>query len=170
MNHPIRAERERQGLTIEALADKAGVNERSIRRAEAWESVSAETRAKIADALGVAVAELWQPVGIGSVIAGVDGAARIAGMFGGEYVLQPLEFAPPIQISDARLKARYAVDVVAPSTRPERHGYEALAEASRRNALQLEAAQQRAAAKQAEIENAEAVGWQQMASALERGR
>ncbi len=170
MTHPIRTERECQSLTIEALADKAGVNERSIRRAEAWESVSAETRAKIADALGVTVAELWQPVGIGSVITGVDGAARIAGMFGGEYVLQPLEFAPPIQISEAELKARYAVDVVAPSTQPQRYGYEALAEASRRNALTIERQQQRAAAKQAEIEDAEAEGWAAMAAALEEVR
>lgn len=167
MIHPIRTERERQGLTIEALADRAGVNERSVRRAEAWESISAETRTKLADALGVAVGELWSPVGIGSVIAGVDGPARIAGMFGDDFILQPLAFSPPIQLSEAKLKARYAVDVIAPTTQPERRGYEALAAESRRNAFAIERQQQEAAAAQQRIAEAGSEGWAAMSEALE---
>lgn len=117
MDHPIRTARESRGLSVDALAELASINERSVRRAEAWESVSADTRAKIAKALGVEVSDLWEPVEIGSVVAGIDGPARIAGMFGGEYVLQPLEFAPPISVSEADLRARYSVEVVAPLAR-----------------------------------------------------
>ena len=71
--------------------------------------MSAETRQKLADALNVAVAELWSPVGIGSVIAGVDGACRIAGKFGDKSVPETPKSGPPIEISEAELMARYAV-------------------------------------------------------------
>lgn len=158
-SHPARKIREQRGLTIEEVAAMADVSERSIRRMESYEQVSAATREAVAAALGVDLTEIYEPVGIGSVISGVDGAARIAGMFNGRYVLQPLEFAPPIEVTEAELKARYAVDVLAPNTQRERDGWRSLAEASRANALNLARAESAAASAQAEVNAAEARGW-----------
>lgn len=171
MNHPARKLREQRGLTIEEVAAKADVSERSIRRMESYEQVSVGTRKSVAAALEVDFSEIYEPVGIGSIISGVDGPARIAGQFGGNYVLQPLEFGPPIEVSEAELKARYAVDTVAPATRENpRGGYEALAEASHLNANRIARAAAVGEAQQADVDASEAHGWAKFADALDETR
>lgn len=171
MTHPLRTERERQNLTINELADAADVNEKSVRRGESWEPVSAETRAKLATALGVEVESIWPRVEIGSIVAGQSGSARIAGMTAsGNYVLQPMEFGPMVEISAADLKARFALDVVAAGTQSERRGFAALAAASARNAAEIEQQQRAGAAEQARVEHAEAAGWDAMAAAMDETR
>ncbi|ACG73251.1 transcriptional regulator, XRE family [Anaeromyxobacter sp. K] len=56
--NPVRAARERAGLTREQLAVKAGLSSSTLYLAERAGLVSAATAAKLAAVLGVAAAEL----------------------------------------------------------------------------------------------------------------
>lgn len=171
MDHPLRSEREKRGLTITDLAERAGVNEKSVRRAEAFDSISGDTKIKIADALSVAVSSIWPVASVGAVVVGPSGAARIVGRTGsGGYALEPLSFGQVTEVSESELKARFAVDLVAAGVQSERHGFTVLAETSRRNAADIERAQQRAAADQARVHDAEEAGWAAIATTMDEIR
>lgn len=171
MKHPLEIARTNAGLTLDQLAELSGVNERTIRRAESFEAVSLETQWKLASALGTDPEQLWPPVRVGSTIAGPDGAYRVAAVASdGSFVISPVSFGANEVATAEEIKQRFGVSVAKPSTQAERHGYERLAAASRRKALAIEREHQRAAAKQAEVENAEAEGWSCFAQEMERVR
>lgn len=156
--HPVRVERERQGFTLETLADKAEVSIRSLSRAESFQSVSEDTKQKIADALGVDVSALWSEVRIGSIIAGPDGSYRVAATASdGSYIVSPVQFGPNEVVSADEIKQRFGV-TVAVATQRERDGWRSLAEASRVNALAIARAESGTAASQTEINAAEQIG------------
>lgn len=157
--HPVRVERERQNLTLDALAEKAGVSVRSLSRAESFQALREESKQKIAAALNVNVNDLWSEVRIGSIIAGPDGAYQVAATASdGSLIISPVSFGPNEVVSAAEIKQRFGVTVQT-ATQPQRNGWRSLAEASRANALSVERVQAQASAAQAEVNKAEAQGW-----------
>lgn len=171
MNHPVKIERERQGLTLDQLSTASGVSVRSLHRAESFQAVSGETQGKISVGLGVPVGELFVVCKIGAIIAGPDGGAFqvTATTSAGDWVIVPLEFGEVRVKSADALRAEFGVTVQA-AAQPERNGYAALAEASRLNANQIAQAEATAERDQARIDAAELRGWDAMAAAMDEAR
>lgn len=166
--HPVRAERERQGLTLETFSERAGVSVRSLSRAESFQSVSEETQNKIATALGREIADLWSEVRVGSIIAGPDGAYRVAATASdGSYIIVPVEFGDNEVVTAAEIKSRFGVMVQDATQGEPRGGWRSLAEASRVNANRIEQARAVGANEQARVNAAEERGWALMADAEE---
>ncbi len=169
MKHPLEVARTNAGLTLDQLAEASGVNERTIRRAESFEAVAAETREKLAGALGVEVEALWPPVVVGSVVASAEGAYRVTAVASdGSYIVQPVNFGPNEVLTTEEIKQRFGV-TIAGATQPAaaRKGWEALAAASHRNAWELERAEDLARVEQMKVNAAEVPGREKLLDAFE---